>query len=82
MAKSSAESELYTVVRGSTEGLGLTTMTKDFGVDVEVTVHIDANAAKGIVERKGLQKTRHIEVDILCLQEMQARRLPPLSKVW
>ena len=47
-----------------------------------MTVHIDANAAKGIVERKGLQKTRHIEVDILRFREMQARRLLPLSKVW
>ena len=37
-------------------GLGLITMRKDFGVDVEVTVHIGANAAKGIVERKGIQK--------------------------
>ena len=79
VAKSSAESELYAVVRGSTEGLELITMGQDLGTELLVTVHIDANAAKGIVERKGLQKTRHIEVDILWLQEMQARRLLPLS---
>ena len=54
----------------------------DFGAIVTVQVHIDASAAKGIVERKGLQKTRHIEVDVLWLQEMQARRLLPLSKIW
>ena len=65
VAKSSAESELYAVVRGSTEGLGLITMAQDVGTELEVTVRIDANAAKDIVERKGLQKTRHIEVDIL-----------------
>ena len=45
-------------------------------------MHTDAHAAKRTVERKGLQKTRHIEVDILWLQEMQARRLLPLSKIW
>ena len=73
VAKSSAESELYGVIRGSTEGLGLITMSLGFGISATVQVHVDASAAKGIVERRGLQQTRHIEVDILWLQEMQAR---------
>ena len=34
VAKSSGESELYGVVRGSTEGLGLTTLLEDMGVVV------------------------------------------------
>ena len=49
VAKSSAGSELYSVVRGSAEGLGLITMGKYFGAEFTVTVHVDANAAKGIV---------------------------------
>ena len=81
VVESSAESELYVAVRRSAEGLGLITMANDFGIELEVIVHMDANAAKGIVERQGLQKTRHIEVDILWLQEMRARRLLPLSKI-
>ena len=56
-------------------------MSQYFGIALLVTVHIDANVAKGIVERKGLQTTRHIAVDILWLQEMQARRFLPLSKI-
>ena len=34
VAKSSAEAELYAVVRGATEGLGMTTLLNDFGLDV------------------------------------------------
>ena len=82
IAKSTAESELYGVVRASTEGLGLTALLKDYGVpDIKVRVQMDASAAIGIIERRGLGKLRHIEVDLLWLQEQQARRLVPLNKV-
>ena len=81
VAKSSGESELYGVIRGSIEGLGLATLIEDLGRSTKVRVHVDANAAKGMVERRGLQKVRHLEIDHLWLQEQQARRLLPLSKV-
>ena len=67
IAKSSAESELYAIVRAPTEALGLLTCFKDVGTAVvDSRVHVDASAAKGIVEREGLGKVRHIEVDLLC----------------
>ena len=81
VAKSSGESELYGVIRGSTEALGLATLIADLGKFVDVRVHVDANAAKGMVERQGLQKVRHLEVDHLWLQEQQARRMLPLSNI-
>ena len=82
LAKSSAESELYGVVKGACEGLGVTTLLKDLSVtDPRVRMHIDATAAKGIIERKGLNKLRHVETDILWLQEQSARRVLPLNKV-
>ena len=81
IAKSSAESELYGIIRGSTEGLGLIALGADFGMLLQVQVHVDASAAIGIVERQGLQKIRHIEVDILWLQEMEARRMMPVIKI-
>ena len=34
-----------------------------------------------MVERRGLQKVRHLEIDHLWLQEQQARRMLPLVKV-
>ena len=81
MAKSSGESELYGVIRGSTEALGLVALASDLGSELLTRVHVDANAAKGMVERRGLSRVRHIEVDNLWIQEKEARRMLPLEKV-
>ena len=53
VARSSAEAELYGVVRAATEGLGMATLLKDFGRTVKMQLHLDAAAAKGIIERHG-----------------------------
>ena len=42
---------------------------------------MDASAAIGIVQRQGISKLRHVEVDVLWIQEQKARRLLPLRKV-
>ena len=66
ITKSSGESELYALVRASAEGLGMATLLSDFGVvDPRVSVGMDASAAIGIAQRNGLNKVRHIEVDVL-----------------
>ena len=40
-------------------------MLGDFGVEVAIKVNTDASAAKGIANRKGLGKARHIAVNQL-----------------
>ena len=35
-------------------------------------MHLDATAAKGIIDRRGLSKVRHIETDVLSLPEQEA----------
>ena len=61
VAMSSGESELYGVIRASTEALGVSTFIDDFGsAGVKVRVGMDANAAIGIVQRTGLIKLRHV----------------------
>ena len=48
IAKSSAESELYAVVRASSEGLGILTLLSDFGrLGMKASVRMDASAAIG-----------------------------------
>ena len=59
VAKSSAESELYGVVRGACEGLGLKTLLQDMGGLSDIRLHLDATAAQGILERSGISKVRH-----------------------
>ena len=63
------KSELYAAVRASAEGLGIATLLTDFGVkDPKVSIGMDANAAIGMVQRTGLNKVRHVEVDVLWIQ--------------
>ena len=81
VAKSSAESELYGVVRGACEGLGLKTLLADLGGQADIRLHLDATAAQGILERSGIAKIRHIDVNVLWLQEKCAKKMVPLLKV-
>jgi hypothetical protein len=60
VALSSGEAEYYGIVKGASIGLGLKSMFGDFGIRVAIRVNTDASAAKGIANRKGLGKLRHI----------------------
>ena len=64
IAKSSTESELYGVIRGACEGLGMKSLCADLGSDVGIRLELDATAAKGILDRQGLAKVRHIDVNL------------------
>lgn len=81
IAKSSAEAELYGAVRGATEAFGMVTLLSDMGLKVTIQLHLDAAAAKGIIERRGLSKVRHIDVNVLWLQETRARKCILLNKI-
>ena len=66
---SSAEAELYGVVKASSESLGCQAMAKDLGHSRSVRIYADASAALGIVHRKGLGKVRHIDTNTLWVQQ-------------
>ena len=69
-------------MHASTEGLGILTLLADFGcADMRASVGMDASAAIGIVQRQVISKLRDVEVDVLWVQEQQARKLLPLRKV-
>ena len=82
LALSTAEAKYYAVVTGAAEGLGMQSMMADLGVTTQVRVWTDSNAAKAIASRRGLGKTRHVELRYLWLQEMtksgrvNMRRIP------
>ena len=81
IAKSSAESELYGVVKGACEALGMKTLYADIVSDVSIKLELDATAAKGILDRQGMAKVRHIDVNVLWPQEQCAKKLVPLHKI-
>ena len=69
IALSSGEAEYYGVVKAASVALGARAMMADLNHGVDILVHTDAEAAKGIASRMGLGKTRHIDVHYLWVQE-------------
>ena len=81
MAQSSAESELIGIARAFTEAIGLRSLTSDFGIDIRARIHVDASAALGILERRGVGRVRPFDVGTLWLQDKQLRRVLKVVKV-
>ena len=79
---SSAESEYYGIVKGSSVGLGVQAMLRDLGFELGLEVLTDDSAAQGIAGRRGLGKTRHIQVHYLWVQERVGNGDITLKKVW
>ena len=68
VAMSSAEAELYALTKGAANTLGFIELLKDLGQEVDATVHTDASATLGIVQRQGLGKL-HVRVQYLWVQD-------------
>ena len=49
-------------------------MYEDFGSKKDLVIKMDATAAKGICERRGLGRTRHIASRYLWVQQRTARK--------
>ena len=83
IALSSGEAEYYGLTKAGCVGLGIKSLYKDFGHDMQImmNLHTDSTAAKGIASRKGLGKLRHIEVQYLWLQGHIAKRDVILRKI-
>ena len=69
---SSAEAELIAAVKMSTELIGITQLAADWGRETTGTVHVDSNAAIGVISRKGCGKLRHVRVGDLWIQDRVA----------
>ena len=69
IALSSGEAEFYGVVKGASALLGLISLAADLGITPKGRIHTDSTAARGICNRRGLGKTRHIHTQFLWKQE-------------
>ena len=78
---SSGESELYATLRAAVETLGLIAMARDLGIELTGEVWGDARAALGLIHRKGLGLTRHIDASYLWIQQTAAERRLEFGKV-
>jgi hypothetical protein len=78
---SSGEAELGAVVRGFSEVLGLQSVARDLGVELQPEVHADSSAAIGICRRCGIGKVRHLAVAQLWVQDLVRSKACRLHKV-
>jgi hypothetical protein len=81
VALSSGEAELYAMVKGAANTLGLISLLNDFGRKVDGKISCDASAAIGMVNRTGVGKLRHVRVQYLWLQGKVRGRELEVAKV-
>ena len=81
IALSSGESELYASLKAAAETLGVLSMAKDLNWNLKGEVWGDASAALGIIHRKGIGKTRHIQTGLLWIQQTAAEQRLRFHKV-
>ena len=76
-----AEAEAVAVVKTVSEAFANQRLCPEFGANFKMNVYIDAQAAKGILEREGVVKIRHIDVGVLWLQQRHLRSQLEFAKV-
>ena len=85
VALSSGEAECYAAIKGASEGLGFLGGCADLGIwtngAVSLRVLTDSSACKGICQRTGLGKIRHIDVAMLWLQDLVRKGKIQMSKI-
>ena len=81
IAISSGESEFYAVVKGAACVIGLCSMAKDLGLDMQAELLVDASAGIGIASRRGCGKVRHLDTQYLWIQNYVTTGRLKLSKV-
>ena len=81
IALSVGEAEYYGIVKGGCTGLGIQSLFKDLGVDVEVQINTDSSTGKSVASRRGASKIRHLDTRDLWIQERVARGDIMIEKV-
>ena len=76
-----AEAEWYACIRTASRSLALIEMARCIGLIVKGRLHLDLNAAKGIAQRRGVGKIRHLATQTLWLQEILQRQGVNIFKV-
>ena len=78
---SSGEAEFYAIVEGISRALGVQSLLKDLGQFLKVQIHTDSTAGKGIAQRNGIGKVRHLDTKYLWIQSVVKDRLVELVKI-
>ena len=72
---------MYALIKGASQTKGIMSMLMNFDLTFDGTVCTDASAAMGISNRRGLGRTRHLNVQYLWIQEEVAEGRLKVDKV-
>ena len=78
---SSGEAEFNGGVAACSEGIFLKEVFKFAGVGLDMEVYLDSSAARGVFQRQGCGRIRHLEVKSLWVQSAMMRKLFTLHAV-
>ena len=81
VALSSAEAELNGICKAASEGLAASNMAMELLHLLPLEVRTDASAARGIVQRQGTGKVKHLEVRQFWVQEREANHQLQVIKI-
>ncbi len=81
IALSSGESEFYGIAKAATMGIGIKSMRRDLGLELEYQVNTDSSATRSISSRRGAGRVRCVEVRGLLVQERARRGKLSIIKV-
>ena len=81
IALSSAEAELYGIIKTASETLGIASILWDWKIKLDADLMADASAALGIIGRTGLGKMRHVDTSYLWLQQQSIKDKIKFNKV-
>ena len=81
VSSSSGEAEYYALVKCGCETLGLQSVMADLGIKTICVMKTDSTAAKGITNRRGHGKVKHLQTCELWLQEVVRDKRIEIQKV-
>ena len=76
-----SEAEFYALVHGSCHALGIQSYLRDLGINVDITIESDSNAAKAFASRQGLGKQRHVQTRYLWIHHQVAVSAMTITKI-
>ena len=84
IALSSGEAELNAATKCTSECIGIKSLLKDLSLEKSINIvqiKIDSSAAKGVMQRSGAGKVKHLEVRQLWSQDLVQKKIIKVVKV-
>ena len=81
IALSVAEAELNALIKAAVEATGAQNLGQELDMHREIRMLTDSNSAKGICQRQGSGKVKHLEARQLWLQERVLKKYVKIEKI-